>query len=401
MIAAVKGWYAAWAALLVFCPLRAKAADDPGSAARELAAKTAGFAGAGSTVALTWRNISSLGSAELGQARAAFEAALRQAGARIGERGEVDVSVTLSENPSQYLLVEEVRRGEERQVWIAFWPRRENASRHAPPGVSLDRRLVWEQDEQILDVAFPAAMMLVLSPSKVTLYGKLNGQWEARQSAPITPSKPWPRDLRGRLRVTGAIFQAYLPGMTCNGSTDPTLSMSCRASDEPWVLESGSRALLLANFAAGRNYFDGRAVAQNGMPHTVTPFYAAAAFDERGQVFWILTLLDARAQVFDAGLNPIGGNAATGWGSDVAGIDARCGPPSQVLATRPGDATEPDAIQAFGFDQHAPEAVTAPAIFSGPVTALWTSGGSSALAVSRDLSTGRYAAYILTVGCGS
>ena len=401
MIAAVKTRYAAWAALLVFCPLRARAADDPASAARELAAKTAAFAGAGSAVAVAWRNVSSLSSAELGQARTAFEAALRQAGARMGEPEAIDARVTLSESPNQYLLVEEVRRGEERAVWIASWPRRENASRRAPAGVSLDRRLVWEQDEQILDVAFPGAMMLVLSPSKVTLYNKLNGQWTARQSAPIAPPKPWPRDLRGRLRTTGANFQAYLPGMACSGATDPALAMSCHASDEPWVLESGSRALLLANFAAGRNSFDGRAVAQNGALRTVAPFYTAAAFEERGQVFWILALLDGRTQVFDAGLNPVGGSPATGWGSDVAGIDARCGPPSQVLATRSGDATEPDAVQAFGFEQRAAEAVTAPAIFSGPVTALWTSGGSSALAVSRDLSTGRYAAYILTVACGS
>ena len=401
MIAAVKGWHAAWAALLVFCPLRAKAADDPGSAARELAAKTAALAGAGSTVSPAWRNVSSLGAAEFGQARAAFETALRQAGARIGEPSAIDVRLTLSENPTQYLLVEEARRGDERQVWIVSWTRRENGARRTPPGVSLDRRLVWEQDEQILDVAFPGAMMLVLSPSKVSLYGRLNGQWELRQAAAITPSKPWPRDLRGRLRSTGANFQAFLPGMTCNGTTDPGLAMGCRPSDEAWLLESGSRALLLANFAPGRNYFDGRLVAQNGAPHTVAPFYSAAAFEDRGQSFWVLVPADGRPQLFDAGWNPVGGNVAAPWGSDLAGIDARCGPPFQVLATRPGDGSEPDAIQAFSFADRAAEAVTAPTNFSGPVTALWTSGGNSALAVAKDLSTGRYAAYVLTVACGS
>ena len=400
MIAAVKGWYAAWAALLVFCPLRAKAADDPASAARELAAKTAGFVGSGATVAVAWHNASSLGSAEAGQARAAFEAALRQAGERIGENPGLEVRLTLSENPTQYLLVEEARRGEERQVWMAAWMRREDTHR-APAGVSLDRRLVWEQDEQILDIAFSASLMLVLAPSNITLYGKLNGQWVARQSLQITPPKPWPRDLRGRLRTAGSNFQAFLPGMTCNGTTDPAPSMECRSSEEPWVLESGSRGLLLASFAAGRNYFDGRVVAQNGAPRTVAPFYTAASVEERGQTLWVLALVDGRTEIFDNSLGPVASAATVAWGSDIAGVDARCGPSSQVLATRPGDGSEPDAIQAFSLSDRAAQPVTTPANFSGPVTALWTSGGNSALAVARDLSTGRYAAYLITVACGS
>jgi hypothetical protein len=37
---------------------------------------------------------------------------------------------------------------------------------------------------------------------------------------------------------------------------------------------------------------------------------------------------------------------------------------------------------------------------AGPVTALWVSGGTAALAVSKNLSTGKYAAYLLTVACG-
>jgi len=401
MIAAVKGWYAAWAALLVCCPLCAMAADDPGSAVRELAAKTAAFAGAGTTLAVTWRNASSLGSAEAGQARTAFEAALRQAGERIGESAAVELRLTIAENSTQYLLVEEARRGEERQVWIAAWTRRENAAPRGVTGVALERRLVWEQDEQILDVAFPAAAMLVLAPSKLTVYHKTGGQWEAGQSLPIAPVNPWPRDLRGRLRTAGSTFQAFLPGMTCNGTVDPAPAMECRSSDEPWVLESGSRGLLLANFVASRNYFDGRVVAQNGTPRSVAPFYTAASVEERGQTLWLLALADGRAQIFDSNLAPLDGAAIPAWGSDIAGLDARCGPATQVLATRPGDGSEPDAIQGFSIADRAAQTVTAPVSFPGPVTALWSFGGNSALAVARDLSTGTYSAYVITVACGS
>ena len=85
-----------------------------------------------------------------------------------------ELRLTLSENQSQYLLVEEARKGDQRQVWMAAWKRTKPATA-APPGVALDRNLVWEQEERILDVAFPAAGMLVLSPSKVTLYTRRSG----------------------------------------------------------------------------------------------------------------------------------------------------------------------------------------------------------------------------------
>ena len=48
-----------------------------------------------------------------------FEVALRESGGRPSESGAVEARVTLSENQSQYLLVAEARKGDERQTWIA------------------------------------------------------------------------------------------------------------------------------------------------------------------------------------------------------------------------------------------------------------------------------------------
>ena len=399
MIAAVKRWHAVFCALLFFIPSGAHAADVLNGAAHDLARQTAAFAGPGQPVSVEYRNVSSLGSAELGQARIAFEAALKEAGLRVSDVAPVaELRLTLSENQSQCLLVEEARKGDQRQVWMAAWKRAEPAAA-ALPGMALDRKLVWEQEEQILDVAFPAAGMLVLSPSKVTLYTHQNGSWEPRQAVPLVPGKPWPRDLRGRLRVTGASFQAFLPGVACGGAAEPSLSMECRAGDEPWVLESGGRATLLANFAATRNHFDGRVATGTGLRKTIAPFYSAASAGEQNRLLWLLAMLDGRTQIFDAWLDPVG--AIASWGSDIAGTEASCGGGSQVLATRPGDAGEPDAIQAFAIVNRATAPLTAPVEFAGPVTALWPSSATSALAVARDPLTGRYAAYVITVVCGS
>jgi hypothetical protein len=399
MIAAVKGWYAVSSALLFFLPPFATAAEDLNGAARELARKTAAFARRGEPVAVTWRDISSLGPTMLAQAQRAFETALRDSGSRIGGAAPgAEIQITLSQNQSQYLLVEEARKGDERQVWMAVWPRPGRASGSAP-SVILESRQIWEQDEPILDIAFPGAGMLVLSPAKASLYQRQNASWEPRGTVPLAAPKSWPRDLRGHLRIHGTSFQAYLPGMLCNGAMEPSLSMECRPSDEPWVLESGSRALLLAAFAPARNYFDGRVVTQSGLHKTVPPFYSAASVEEQGRQLWLLAMVDGRTLIFDSALDPVG--AIPAWGSDIAGTEARCAGGWQVLATRPGDQGETDAIQGYAIVNRAPVAITAPAEFPGPVTALWTSGGTGAIAVAKNAATGKYAAYIITLACGS
>jgi hypothetical protein len=398
MIAAVKGWHAVSAALLCFCS-SAPAADDPAGAARELARKTAAFAGRGAAVTVTWRNLSSQESAA-SQARTAFEDSLQDFGLHLGDPAPVvEAHLTVSENSAQFLLVEEAAKGDERQVWIAYW-KRGAATATLPAGLTLEKKLLWEQAEQILDVAFPPAGMLVLSPASLTLYTRNGQQWQPQRSVPLSPARPWPADLRGHLRVKGTGFQALLPGMECDGTTDPALSADCHTSEQAWVLESGSRALLLANFAATRNYFDGRVTTQSGQHKSVVPFFSAASVESQGRTWWLLAAIDGRVQIFDSALDAAGTSSAL-WGSDIAGIDAHCGAGSQVLATRAGDRGQPDSIQAFTLADRTPQPLTEPADFPGPVLALWTSGGSAATAVVKDLRSQQYSAYAVTVVCAN
>ncbi len=240
--------------------------------------------------------------------------------------------------------------------------------------------------------------MLVLTPSHVTLYARSNGAWEVRQSQVLPAGKPWPRDLRGHLRTTGSGFQAFLPGVRCSGAVEPSLTMACQGSEEPWVLESGSRAMLLADFAAARNYFDGRVVTQTGQPKQLGPFYSAAAVEEQGRTLWLAAMLDGHIQMFNNALDPAGSLA--GWGSDIAGTSARCGGGAQVLATRPGDGDDPDSIQAFAILDRATAPLGSPVAMPGPVSALWPSGPTAVVAVVHDLASGRYSAYVITVVCG-
>jgi hypothetical protein len=356
------------------------------------------LAGKGELVSVAWRNQSSLASAEADRARAVFEAAFREAGGALGGTAPaVEAHITVSENATDYLLVEEARKGDQRLVWLAGW-RRADPPRAPGPAATLEKKLVWEQDEPILDAAFPGDFMLVLSPAKLAWFARQDGQWSPATTVALDVAKASPRDPRGRLRISGPGYQAYLPGWLCSGVWAPPVSVDCKPSEEPWVLESGSRAMLLANFAAGRNYFDGRVATQTGVRKSAPPFYSAAAVEERGKPLWLLALADGRVRLFDASFEPAG--EVDSWGSDIAGTEARCPSGSPVLATRPGDGSEADAVQAFTIANGAAAPLTAPVDLPGPVTALWVSGGTSALAVSKSLSTGKYAAYLLTVACG-
>jgi hypothetical protein len=396
MIPTVDGWHAALAALLFLAPQSSSAADDLPGAARELARKTVNFAGPRGSVSATYRNLSSLPEADLTQVRREFESALPAAGA--DNSSQVDARLTLSENDAQLLLVEEARKGEESQVWISSW-RRSQPVPAGSPGIALEKRLIWEQDEQILDVVVSGDMMAVLSSSQIGFYTREgSGGWKLRQSAPITSPRPWPRDMRGHMRIAGSRIQARLPGIACEGAPPPGFSWECKPGDEPWVLESGSRSLLLAGFRKDRNFFEGSVTTQNGTRKSAAPFYSAAAVEEPGGTSWLLALVDGRTQVYDGSFEPAA--AIPGWGSDIAGITARCAGGSPILATRAGDATEPDSIQAFAIVNHAPVSLGASTLFPGPVTALWRSSATSATAVARDVSRGKYAAYEVTLACG-
>ncbi len=385
MIAAVRALLA-----LFLVAAAASGADDAADAARELARKVAAFAGRGEPVSVSWRNVSTLGSGDLAGARIAFETGLRAAGGRTSEIAPIaEVRITLSENQTQYLLVAEARKGDERRVWMTNWKRGSPRPPGGPHPV-LTRIPIWEQNEPILDVAGTRERLVILSPSGI--------RWSATGvTAAIPTERPWPRDLRGRLRIVAGSVEAHLPGLECRAAQPGALE--CRSSEEPWTLDSGSRSLLLAYLAPGRNNFDGRVTTQSGQRKTVPPFFSAGAVELGGETVWVLALTDGRAQLFDA--NWEGDGVFSGWGSDIVGTDVRCGSDPVVLATRPGDGRNGDAIQPYALVNRL-AIPSGPALeFPGPITAFWPSGGEAAVAVVRNSESGKYIAYLVSTVCGS
>lgn len=335
-------------------PLCLAAADDLPSAARELGRRTAATVGA-APIAATWRNLTATGVEEVAKARAAFESA----GVKISDAAEVHATLTVSENASSGFLVEELWNRDDRQVWISTW------KRTPPPrstgGVSIEKRLIWQQDEPILDVASTGPdSLVVLTPFALI-------RTAPRQEIPIATARPWPRDMRGRLEISGNAVTVKLPGVNCAGAWTPELTLNCGPADAPWSL------------AAGRNYFDGRVGARKAAP----PFYTAA----QANSLWFLALTDGATGIFDAAFERVG--TVHGWGSDIAAAPVRCGGAPVVLATRPGEGR--DSVQAFSIVDRTAAPIGEPAEFAGPITALWPG-----IAVVHN---GKYQAYALSVVC--
>jgi hypothetical protein len=363
-----------------------------GGAARDLARSVAAAA-AHDPVLLSVRNLSTLGPADAAAIRREFESELRARGVRLVDAAPADeIRLTVSENLTNFLMVAEFRRGDERQVLLNSWPRIPpspqpggNGGAHSGtlPQVTLEKKLLWEQEQPILDAVRLDDGILLLDTARVLL---VRGQ--ERQSVPIPPLHAWPRDMRGRLLASGTVFTAWLPGVVCSGTAQPQLSAECHESQEPWPIAPGA----IAVFSTARNFFEGRVAIGSWGAHELPPFYSAAPAGDA----WVFAGDGGRARIYTRSWEP--GGAIDHWGADLAGVQTPCGP--RILATRPTGIAEPDAIQPFELVEGMAKTAGPAQEFPGPITALWAAG-SLATAVSRDLQTGRYAAYSLAPACGS
>jgi hypothetical protein len=323
--------------------------------ARAIGAKTGRL-----DVALTVRNASSLSEAGAAQVSRTLENELR-----VRPRPGVDravVNVTLSENAQSYLWVAEIRRGEEREVTL-LKVARPSPPAAAPARLAIRKTLLWEQDTPILDAAVSDSLLIVLDTVGVSLHRD-----RETQSFSI-PTRPLPRDARGRLTIDRDSFRAVLPGINCNGSLAPAAAMAC--------VESSSELV------PGRNYFT-----EARLP----AYFSTATVDGKR----LVAAIDGRTHIYDATLREVG--QVAGWGSDIVAVQSECR--AGVLASKPVDATETDAIQLYEMTDRGAAPVSDPAAFPGPVTALWPSARpGEAVAVARNLETGRYAAYSLAITC--
>jgi hypothetical protein len=267
--------------------------------------------------------------------------------------------------------------------------------------MTVRRTPLWTQDVPILDVAIISAgsepHMIVLDAANVSLYKMTGGRWTPEQQVPIPRTRTGPRDVRGRLvAARGHFFDAYLPGMVCASTPAPPLSMNCGTGDDPWPIAGGQTAI----FGASRNFFTGVVTPGIGKQTSVPAFYSAAGLARANYTLWIFARTDGSVHLMD-GVNDVPVRAARDWGSDLVAVKSSCGAGTQLLVSGAGDGEAADAVRAFEIADREPMEVSPSVEFSGPVTALWPSAeGRAAIAVVKNLKTGRFDAFELAITCG-
>lgn len=349
--------------------------DSFSHAALQISRQMAGVAGGARTVSLALRSLGPATGAQLEEARARLETAVRSAGLRIaGTQFDWEARFTLSRGLSGWLLAGELMRGGQREVFLTEFA--ELPGRAAPPavGVALERARLIEQDAQVLDVLEveapeggtaprqAGARLIVLEPQRVAIYARRDARWQFEREERL-PAAPPQRDLRGALEELspGAVF-ARLPAWLCRVALDHAPGVSCS-----------------------------RATETNG------PMPAGEAALGEGERRVTLRLAPGGALLLDSAGTIL--NTFSGWGSEMAAVRSSCGG-EYVLASAGGDWTEPDRVQAWSIAGSEATPAGAAAEFAGPVMALRArSGGRAAVGVVKNLASGRYEAYRITIAC--
>ena len=394
---ALNLWFCA--ILLLLLPAASTAQQDAQPlplAATEFVHQILSRSGSPSAVAVTFQNLSVLPPESQEAVQNAVFNGFRNSNVRLvkAEQALAEVQITFSEDWQGYVWIAMVRQGSSNQLVIKKIARQQRAVSSRAPTLTIRKIPVWQQDGQILDFFQDNQNLLVLEPGQLSIYANESGQWRPRQTLGIPHQHPWPRDLRGRLEVRNGEINAFLPGTRCSGKISPP-ALDCRASDDPWPLDSG----LVAFFSSRRNFFSGLLAGQSAGA-SVVPFFSGAAWQNGDQRMWLFTGTDGRARLFQ---NDLGSPAATydGWGSMVATVHSNCGTGWQLLTSAPTDSIRPDSVQAVEIAGREALPVSVPVDLAGAVDALWTAGNYNQVVngVIQSQATGRYEAFTLTVVC--
>ena len=401
----------------------AASAVDWNEPEQQLARKIVAVTGP-AVVALTVENRSSLNKRDNEIVQNGLRSALEAVGLRFvnAEQAAATVAISLSENSAAYVWVAQIRQGAGEAGVVMVSASRPTGVKAAHDSVPLSLRKIelWTQADPILDVAVlegnPAPTHIaVLDAKKVALYRRQAEKWQQEQALDIVHSRPWPRDLRGRL-IPGKdhLLDVYLPGVICRSGAAAPPTLICRETDDPWPLVppalsggtfsafpgAGSTAVAIsplgAFFAPTRNFFTGALTPGIGKFTTVPKFYSAAFVPRDKYLLWLFAATDGHVHMID-GINDQ--TARFDWGSDLTSVKTSCGAGSQVLATTPGEGTG-DSVRAYEFPDRDPLAVSAAIDVPGAITALWTEPkGDTAMAVAKNQETGNYEAFRLAVVC--
>jgi len=407
--------------LLLFAVPTVSLAQEPSppsplaDAARQLAAKIAAALQPREALVLTVRNISSLNAADTAEVRRALEADLTARGFYFvtGRSGVprapaavedakplTEICLTFSENLEGFLLIVDVP-GRDLALMqpVPSRPLAVTRSMNDRPTVSIQKELIWEDHEPILDFSAVPALpdrppgLLVLGSEHVSFYQWLEGSWRLAGQHAIDHARPFSRDPRGVLGLNDPQFHVVLPGVSCRGSLNAALILRCAPNSQPWLEGDTHHLEVLGQQVEGRNYFEIRPSEKLSASPFQGEYYSVVVHGDGDDRAWLVAQVDGQTGLYKKNRELLA--TFNGWGSDLEQVATGCDNRHAVLTTSPGDWTTTDSVRAFEIDGTKAVPVSPSIEFPGPIVALWDNR-----VVVRNLKTGRYEAYRLTISCG-
>ncbi|MGC1617257.1 MAG: hypothetical protein WA765_02090, partial [Candidatus Acidiferrum sp.] len=376
--------------LVCFLIPRNARADSLKESARALARKV-WFSTRATTVTCDFRNLSTLRRAEFANLSAAFEEELQRRGVIIlPADAAVNLVVSVTQDPAEYIGVVQIQRKESTEtVMEAIGPVNGPAAPEPAFSLALHREFLFSQDNPILDVLFDANSKLafVLGIRELGTYELRDEHWVLTGAEPLPRHRAPKRSERGYLTIGIESEAIVFPEEFCTMSLLPgTKGWDCQKNSSG----SGVRGIS-AETMAGKN---------------LGAWISGAPLEAGGKTRIVVTGDDGLARLYEDGAEPVA--VFSNWGSEIASVYSGCGSGWQLLVTGKGDWTKHDEIQAIDLQERRAQSVSDPMEFPGPIVALQAPGergapsatvNAQAVAVDRNLQTGRYDAYLLSIAC--
>ncbi len=186
-------------------------------------------------ISLAVTNMSPLSPGAVAQTRASLEKALQQRGfgLRSSDSGAAAVEVTLSENLEEYVWTARIRQGDAHRIVILSFPHNTPPPGATPePTIFLQRQFVWGQPERILDfgvvpgAASDGGVLVMLETDRLAFVRTVRSQTSLDRVVAIARSKPAPRDVHGRINMSGQTAES--PGVKCTGEFEKDETVQCQ-----------------------------------------------------------------------------------------------------------------------------------------------------------------------------
>jgi len=376
------------ALVFAFTPIQLRA-DSLEDAARALARKAASSLH-GASVTCEIRNLSSLRGKEFSNLSAVFHDELQQRGAKVlAADAAASVVLTVTENASSYLGVVQIQRKENSDtIMEPLGPIDGARVAELMYNLVVHKEFLFSQDAPMMDVLLAGddRHAHTLGPHEINSYELQGDRWVLTETERLFANPSSIRELRGFLYLDNDTEVAYLSREPCRISPIGGKVGNCEKYRETMPIRS-VRAGVLAGKKMG-------------------PWFSMAQLGPAEATRLVVTGQDGLARLYEEGSDPV--SVFPGWGSEIASIHSGCGHGWQLLVTGTGDWTHTDTIQAMEILERQALPVSSPIQLEGAVIAMHSpaartlneaSANAEAVAIVRNLQTGRYEAYRISITC--